>query len=155
MSATETQTDSKYLSIPWYDIAEKEIGVKEEPGSGNNPRVIEYHSATSLKSKKDATAWCAAFMCWVLMKAGYKHTKSAWARDYLKYGEKLSKPIKGCIMVFERNGKGGDSHVTLWSGKETETHYLCCGGNQGDQVKLSLYAKKDLLGCRWPVKENE
>lgn len=137
--------------MPWYKIANSEIGQTE----ANNPsRVVQYHSATDLdkSSRKASTPWCASFVCWCLYQAGYHNTNSAWARDYLGYGKALVKPEKGCILVFERNAPGGDSHVTFWTGEETATHLLCLGGNQDDMVKLKLYPKKDLLGARWPVR---
>lgn len=132
----------------WYQVAEKEIGVSE---TKNPKRVIEYHQATSLKAKDVKTPWCASFMSWVLAKSGLSSPMTAWARDFLKYGRKLDKPKKYCIMVFERGAPGGSSHVTLWTGEETGTHYECLGGNQGDAVNnSSLYLKSDLLGCCWP-----
>ena len=132
----------------WYQVAEKEIGVSE---TKNPKRVIEYHQATSLKAKDVKTPWCASFMSWVLAKSGLSSPMTAWARDFLKYGRKLDKPQKYCIMVFERGAPGGSSHVTLWTGEETGTHYKCLGGNQGDAVNnSSLYLKSDLLGCCWP-----
>lgn len=137
--------------MPWYRIANSEVGQTEK----NNPsRVIQYHQATNLDkgSRKASTPWCASFVCWCLKQAGYDHTGTAWARDYLKYGKALLRPEKGCILIFERNDPGGDSHVTFWTGEETPTHYLCLGGNQDDMVKLKQYPKYDLLGARWPVR---
>lgn len=133
---------------PWMRIAHMEIGVTE---AKNPKRVIEYHQATTLKAKDTATAWCSSFACWVLQKAGYKTTRSAWARDWLKYGE-LADLQEGCIVVMERNGPGGDSHVGFYTGKQTATHIELLSGNSGNSVCLKMYPKKDLLGTRWPIK---
>lgn len=137
---------------PWMDVAIQELGVREIPGDGNNPQILKYHSVTTLKAKQDSVSWCASFACWVLETAGYKSTKSAWARDFLKYGTKLEKPKKGCIMVFERGSPGGTSHVTFWTGKENSLGYECLGGNQSDMVNRQYYPKSQLLGCVWPIK---
>lgn len=134
--------------LPWMTIAEKEIGVNE---SKNPKRVIEYHQATDLKAKDVKTAWCSSFANWVLKQAGYKTTNSAWARDWLEYGEIADKQ-RGCIVVMERNGPGGDSHVGFYTGKETKTHIELLSGNSGNSVCLKLYAKKDILGFRWPTR---
>lgn len=138
--------------IPWYDVAEKELRVVEVPGIKHNPRIIEYHSITGYKGKTDEISWCASFVSWVLVKAGYKSLKTAWARDYEHYGPKLAKPVKGCIMLFERNGKGGDSHVSFYTGVETTTEYKVLGGNQSNQVCIKGYLKNDLIGAYMPKK---
>lgn len=133
---------------PWMRIAHMEIGVTE---AKNPKRVIEYHQATTLKAKDVSTPWCSAWLCWVLQQAGYKTTKSAWARDWLKYGE-IADLQEGCIVVMERNGPGGDSHVGFYTGKQTATHIELLSGNSSNSVCLKMYPKKDLLGTRWPIK---
>lgn len=53
------------------DIAEREVGVREDPKDSNTgPRIREYQRATDL----DGTgwAWCAAFQCWCIRE---------WLRD--------------------------------------------------------------------------
>lgn len=137
---------------PWMTIATKEIGIAEIPGAKHHPRIIEYHQATSLKAQNDETSWCAAFASWVLLQAGYKSPKTAWARDFEKYGQKIDSPKYGCLMGFERNGPGGDSHIAFYTGKEDEKYYYVLGGNQGNQTCVKGYLKKDLIYMRWPVK---
>ena len=151
-SPPPVQQEIPKVDVSWMQIAEKEIGVTEVPGVKHNPRVVEFHQATSLRAKDDEISWCAAFTCWVLQQAGYKSTKSAWARDFEKYGMRVSKPEYGCIMGFERNGPGGDSHVAFYTGREDQNYYYVLGGNQDNQVKVKGYAKKDLIYMRWPVK---
>lgn len=141
-------TNSASNYTPWMNIAEKELGVTE---SNNPKRVIEYHQATSLKAKDTATAWCSAYVCWVLEKAGYRTTKSAWARNWLTYGQ-IADMQRGAIVVFERNAPGGDSHVGFCTGKQTATHIEVLSGNSSNSVCIKMYPKSDLLGLRWPVK---
>lgn len=136
---------------PWMQIAEKEIGTSEKT-SGDNNRILEYFKATTLKANHDETPWCSAFANWVLKQAGYKRTKSAWARSWLDYGLPIAKPVYGCIAVYERNGAGGDSHVCFWAGTEKGDDW-CLGGNQMNMVKYQRQDKGKLLGYRWPVKE--
>lgn len=136
----------------WYEFALKEKGISE---SNNPDRVKWYHKHTKLEEKywKPEISWCASFMSAILFNSGYKSPKTSWARDFANYGLKLSKPVKFCIMGFERNDPGGDSHVTLWTGEETDSHYICLGGNQGNAVSIAKYPKKDFLYAVWPVKE--
>lgn len=132
---------------PWMDIAKKEIGIKEIPGSGNNPRVVEYHSATTLKATEDSVPWCSAFVSWCLEQAKIKSTKNAWARSYLQWGKKLDNPRYGCIVVFSRGENSG--HVAFFQA-ETESTIMVIGGNQNDSVCIKEYPKSRLLGYRWP-----
>lgn len=130
------------------ELIHKEIGVHEIPGPTENKRILEYHAATKLKAKSEKVAWCAAFASWALQEAGVvgsPHT--AWARDFLKFGHPLAEPVPGCIVVFERNGKGGDSHVTFFD-HEYKGLLYCLGGNQSDGVNISANGKSRVLGYR-------
>lgn len=142
----ETKGTVVQLIPQWYRIAEGELGVKEK-ANGDNGRILEYHSKTTLSAKTDATAWCSAFVCWCLEKAGVEHTRSAWARSYLSWGVALKKPRVGCVCVFSR-GDGG--HVGFYV-SETADDILVLGGNQSDSVCRAYYSKTRLLGYRWPT----
>jgi len=136
----------------WLLIAEGELGVKEIFGTKHNPKIIEYHSITTVKATDDETSWCASFTGWCLEKAGIKSTKSAAARSYLNWGKKLDKPEIGCIVVFKRGTSPTQGHVGFYVG-ETEKFIMVLGGNQSDSVRISNYPKSDFLDYRWP--ENE
>lgn len=135
------------MAPKWLHIALDEVGQKEVPGSGNNPRVIEYHSATTLHSKEDQVPWCAAFVSWCLEQSSTASTKSAWAKSYLNWGKKLDTPKVGCVVVFTRGTNSG--HVAFYLGEDAD-YVHCLGGNQSDQVCVSKYLKAHLLGYRWP-----
>ncbi len=130
-----------------YQIALKEIGQKEIPGSKENPRITEYHQATTLKSRTENTSWCAAFVSWCLLEAGLPSIKSAWARDWQKYGKALKKPVLGCLVGLERNGPGGDSHVCFFI-EEKNGIWYCLGGNQSDMVKISAFNPRGVIYLR-------
>lgn len=133
----------------WLTIAKKEIGVKEVAGEGNNARVLQYHAATKLKANADSVPWCSSFVSWCLQEAGYKSTRDAWARSYLQYGEKLSEPKYGCIVVFDRGNGNGHVGFHLY---EKDGLVFVVGGNQRDAVNISSYSKENVLGYVWPVK---
>lgn len=135
------------ITLPWMDIARKELGQSEINGSKHNPRIIEYHKATSLKSNSDEVAWCSSFVSWVLGKAGYKNTGSAWARSYLGYGTKLESPKEGCIVVFSRGSDSG--HVGFYLSHNLLTVSVL-GGNQDNKVCIKNYPRWRVLGYRWP-----
>jgi len=143
--------------FPWMAIAEKELGVNEIPGSGNNPRVLEYLQSTTnlnrIATSKDETPWCSAFVNWCLDQSGYDRTRNALARSWLTWGQPIAAPRRGCIVVFQREKKFG--HVGFYL-DETETHIKVLGGNQQNpetkifEVSEKYYPKSELLGYRIP-----
>lgn len=133
----------------WLEIAEKEIGVKEnsEPGK-DNPRIVEYHSTTTLKATNDETPWCSAFVNWCMAQAGIKGTRSAAARSWIDWGEVLATPREGCVVVMKR-GAPPSGHVGFFI--RYNDKYICVlGGNQSDQVKYSQFLRSDVIAFRWP-----
>jgi len=98
---------------PWMVVAfdEMDKGVDEVRGPESNPRIIEYHQATSLKANSDEVGWTFSFVNWVMKKTGYKGTNSASARSWLQWGVELEKPQPGCIAVFSRGNMPWAGHV--------------------------------------------
>ena len=143
--------------FPWMAIAEGELGVSEVPGSGNNPRVLEYFRSTNNLSRsaasRDETPWCSAFINWCLEQTGYERTKSALARSWLGWGQAIQTPRRGCIVVFQRAKTFG--HVGFYL-EETDTHIKVLGGNQQNletkifEVSEKYYPRSELLGYRIP-----
>jgi len=135
---------------PWMPLASSEVGVKEYPGNGENPRIVEYLRSTNLSapdSARDETPWCSAFANWCVEKSGYEGTDSAWARSWLNWGSAIAKPRHGCIAVLQRNVNNG--HVGFYLGA-TANGIRLLGGNQSNEVKVSTYKKSDVLGYRLP-----
>jgi uncharacterized protein (TIGR02594 family) len=135
--------------FPWLEIALAEQGVKEYPGDGDNPRIVEYLRSTTLEApmrNNDETAWCSAFVNWCIERAGYEGTDSAWAKSWLNWGKKIDKPRRGCVVIFTRVGGG---HVGFYMGA-TKTTITVLGGNQSDEVNQSSQSRANLLGYRLP-----
>jgi uncharacterized protein (TIGR02594 family) len=130
----------------WLTLAYEELGQKEIAGKPANPRIVEYLHATGLSesyASSDETAWCAAFVSWVMVQAGYQSLHSAWANAWQGYGEKLSHPAYGAVACFDR-------HVAFYIG-ETATHVRVLGGNQSNAVTEASFPKSRLVCYRWPV----
>ena len=106
----------------WYKIAQKEYisGVKAIANASHNKRILEYlKTTTNLPEEdrnKDETAWCSAFVNWVMKKSNCVGTNSARARSWEDWG-KSSEPEIGCIVVFQRYNKDdkGAGHVGFCS----------------------------------------
>ncbi len=138
-------TDSIYEKV--YETAFKEIGTSEVSGDGDNPRVVEYHKATSDGASPDSVPWCASFVSWVLEKNGIRSTRSKWARSYSTFGVKLDKPVKGCIVVLSRTSDPAKGHVGFYA-YETPGLIWLLGGNQGDKVSIAPYDNGRLISYR-------
>ena len=136
-------------------VAEQELGVKEIPGPKANLRIMEYEKHTNRGyTGSDEEAWCAKFANYVADTAGFKGTRSAAARSFLKWGKKLVKPIPGCIVVFDRKDANNPNaaHVTFFKYEEKAHGTIACvGGNQGNMVKQSSYEVEKILGFRSPI----
>ena len=132
----------------WMQIAYGELGVQEylEPGKSNK-RIELYQSTTQAKSMwNDSIPWCASFVNWVLKQAGIPGNGSAWARNFLHWGEPLKEYQYGCIVVFSRGKNAG--HVGFAVGKKPG-FIKVLGGNQDDKVCEKWYSTLRVLGYRW------
>lgn len=151
-----TAITGKSANAPWMKVAQQELGQSEIPGPKSNPRILEYHAATSLRIFTDETPWCSSFINWCLRKAGITGTHSAAAISWIHWGKKCD-ATAGAITIVQ-NAKAAGSSLTA-SGyhvgflmADTHSHYHLLGGNQKDQVKISPLPKSRwrLVGYRWP-----
>lgn len=143
----------------WLEIAEAETGVTEKRG-GENPRIIEYHASTTLKAREDEIPWCSSFVNWCMSKAGLKGTGSAAAISWAAWGDRITEPREGCVVVIRQRKKGADqatgsssgNHVAFFKKIENGRIFLL-GGNQGDSVKVSSFGlgSYDVIAYRWPT----
>lgn len=142
----------------WMIIAEQELGEKEIKG-GENPRIIQYHATTAFAAKEDEIAWCSSFVNWCMIQAGLKGTNSAAAISWASWGDRITEPREGCIVVIRQRKKGTDqatgsasgNHVAFFKKIENGRIFLL-GGNQSDSVKVSSFglASYDVIAYRWP-----
>lgn len=133
-----------YIKI--LNIALLEIGQKAKKGAETNPEILKYFTETgNAWVKNDETAWCSAFVNWVLYKAGMKGTNLLNARSFLSWGKVTEKPQLADIVVLWRDSK------TSWKGHvgfficEKEKDIMVLGGNQDGQVSIKGYDKNKVL----------
>lgn len=119
-------------------IARGELGVTEIPGAANNPRVVEYHQATSLKATNDETSWCSAFVNWTMQRAGVQGTNNAAARSWLQWGQAVPRDTAhvkpGDVIVFPRGNNPAQGHVAIVSEVLDGGRVRVVGGNQRGEV---------------------
>lgn len=138
----------------WYLHARAEFGVHEVAGAKFSPRILEYFKATTLGTahQSDETAWCSAFACWCMERAGLASPHRANARSWLNWGVPLKLPQFGCVAVLWRGTpQSAQGHVAFYVGERGGQVQLL-GGNQNNAVSLAWYPRARVLMWRWPTK---
>lgn len=133
----------------WIDEAKRHLGLREIAGRKHNPMILRMWQSIRAPFTDDETPWCAGFVGHCLEAVGIKSSRSAAARSYLNWGRKLTKPVVGCIVVFERGPRNG--HVGFLVGVQRNGNLMILGGNQGDEVNIKAFEKGRVLGYRWPT----
>ena len=145
----ENQESSTESSDDWMNIAKSLIGTNETPGNKNNPTIIQWAKDLGIINEynADSIPWCGLFVARVMSESGHDVIDSPlWALSWKNYGEKLSKPLYGSILVFKRTGGG---HVGFCVGYDDD-YYHVLGGNQSDSVSITRIEKARCVAIRWP-----
>jgi len=149
-------TETGQADAPWLSVAraEMEREVEEVAGSGDNPRILEYFTATSYVAGHDEAPWCSAFVNWCLRQSGFEGTGSAAARSWLAWGRGVDAPMPGCVVVLWRGSPdSSQGHVGFYQGPSSElpAHIDLLGGNQGNRVSIRAYPQERVLAYRMPA----
>ena len=139
------------------EIIFENYALKEMQGpEANTPEILGFFKEIGHKwVKTDETAWCAAFVNYVLKTAGFPYTGKLNARSFLELGEQVSvpKPLGSSnefvdLVVFWRGSPASwMGHVGFFI-KERGSLVYTLGGNQGNMVKISAYDRSRLLAYR-------
>jgi len=123
-------------------------GLKEIKG-GENPEIVNFaHELGYEWVWEDETPWCASFVMCCAKRCNYEFINTLHARDCLNVGEVVQKPVLGDLVIFWRNDpEGEEGHVGFFISEKGNYIYVY-SGNQGNQVKISLYKKSKVLGYR-------
>lgn len=132
------------------EIAGGYVGITEIHGAQHNPKIIAMaKKAGNEWVQDDETPWCAAFVGAVLHDAGIKGTMKLNARSYLDWGEEVTKPQPGDVVIFWRGTRDGwQGHVAFFVRFDEHGNIVVIGGNQNDAVSLKPYEVDRLLGYR-------
>jgi uncharacterized protein (TIGR02594 family) len=130
----------------------KWLNLHEAPGAADNPEILEWArqegGQIAKEFKHDEIPWCSLFANMVLTKVGIRGTKTLWALDWDKWGEKLSGPAVGAFAPMKRDGGG---HIAIVVGRDARNNLMCLGGNQSDSVSIIPFPAARPLSFRWPV----
>lgn len=146
--------------LPWMAFAEGELGQKEVPGSGDNPRILEYRKIAGIDLDGDDgdVPWCKVFVNAAFKWCGIPIAPNAMALsikgdpDFVK----LDGPAYGAVVAFWRGKpKSGTGHIGFYLGESANgSRIYVLGGNQGDQVKKAFFPASSisfgLTGYYWP-----
>lgn len=134
---------------PWLYVAQLDLGLKEIPGKATAPRIERMLRALRAWWSDDETPWCGVAVATWMREGGVDLIPQHWyrARAWLDWGQKLDKPVRGCVAILERGGAG---HVALVTGVDLQGRVLLLGGNQGNAVSINAFDASRVLGYRWP-----
>lgn len=133
----------------WLDEAQSFIGLREVKGQQHAAEILKFWKDIKRGGiKDDETPWCAAFVGAMLERAGVQSTRFESARSYETWGVKLAQPVRGCVVVFSRDGGG---HVGFVVGQDKAGNLLVLGGNQSDAVNVRAFPRSRVTAYRWPA----
>lgn len=138
----------------WLVRARRYVGQREIHGQRHNPLILRMWEAIKAPFRNDETPWCAGFVGWNLEEEDIISSRSASARSYERWGQKLYKPAIGAIVVFWRGSRNGWSgHVGFITGIDRDGNLQVLGGNQKDMVRVDTFSRERVLSYRWPPGE--
>lgn len=132
----------------WLVEARKYIGLSEFPGASHNSTILRWLDKLSAWWRDDETPWCGVFVAYC-MQASDIAVPKYWmrAKAWADWGSRLSAPVTGCVVVFERQGGG---HVGFVVGRTLTGNLMVLGGNQGDKVSIAAFDRSRVVGYYWP-----
>lgn len=139
------------------NIAQAEVGVREEPpGSNNGTRIAEYRTATA---GAGVGPWCSYFCSWVAAQAGvpvgpngqgegWVPNMERWGKDTGRWIDKASgiAPQAGDFVIFDRNGDGLTDHIGIVTGVRPDGGIETVEGNSSDAVSRRSYGAGEWTG---------
>jgi uncharacterized protein (TIGR02594 family) len=148
------QGDLFMSRTPWFDKAKEYVGLREIVGIKHAPLIVRMWSRIKMAGiKDDETPWCAAFVGSCLEEVGITSTRTGWALDYAKWGQKLDYPAVGAIAYKRRTNSAGKvigGHVAFVAGANKADRVMLLGGNQGNKVGIDPFVAGGIMGYRWP-----
>lgn len=140
-------------TVPWLAWLTSKIGEVEQSGAPATDFDNEVFTHTSY-GKLDGVmvAGCAATACAALEESGFVSPHNAAAESFRNYG--ISCDLKpGAVVGFNWEGKKGVhcDHVSFCDHIIDDKHVACLGGNQGHEVKVSIFSRANIDFVRWPV----
>lgn len=126
------------------DTADSMIGLEENK---DRNELKEF-----LKVDPVDTPWCAVFVNAVLAEHGIEGSENRkLAKSFLNWGEEVTLPKEGDIVVFPRGNLTWQGHVGFYSHsviRDGKEYYVILGGNQDNTVSYDYYPADEAIGIR-------
>ena len=143
----------------WISYARRQIGIRETPGTANEPRVMAMAKRAArwlgAAYAADSVPWCGLFVADCMAAAGFTPPRAfvglrakAWSGWGIACSVFATRPPLGAIAVFGREGGG---HVGFVVGAHSNGDLDILGGNQGDAVNIRRFPRARLIALRWPA----
>jgi uncharacterized protein (TIGR02594 family) len=151
------------MNITAYSLAQRYVGIKEIPGSEDNPAVMAMLKLDGDWPQNDEVPWCSAFTNWIAWHLRLPRSKSLRARSWLRVGVpvQLADARPGFDVVILKRGSGrqpgpdvidAPGHVGFYGGVQGNS-VLLLGGNQSNSVSIVGYPQSRILGVRRLLEE--
>jgi uncharacterized protein (TIGR02594 family) len=138
--------------VVWYEEAKRLLGLREGPGSRDNPNIIDWADQLGIDYDHDDIPWCGLFVAHCVGATLPEEPLPAnplGARNRAKFGDAAQEAL-GAILVFWRESpNSGKGHVGLYHGEDASAYHVL-GGNQSDSVSVTRVAKSRLVAIRRP-----
>lgn len=129
-----------------FRIAGEQIGMTE---GEQNEAIQDFLRTGGQNLNPKELNWCTAYVNASLGHAGMEGTDSLVARSFLNWGEEVTEPERGDIVVLSRGDPNGwQGHVGFFDGYGPDGKIRILGGNQKKGINLSHYDADKLLGFR-------
>lgn len=130
--------------------ASKYLGLEEIAGEEDNDKILQMFKYIGHDwVKSDEMAWCSCFINYLAQKLQLTSSGKLNARSWLKVGEDIQKPYPGDVVVLWRESVDSwKGHVGLFMGYNKAGNIFVLGGNQANEVNITLYNSSRLLGYR-------
>lgn len=138
--------------VPWMAEAKRRLGLNEVRDNGELRAWLKSDGASVGDPAK--IAWCGDFAetCIALTLPGEPLPANPYgARNWAKFGRRLTTPAYGAILVYWRGSRDGwEGHVNFYLGERGGALYGI-GGNQRNGVAEDWLDDDRLLDIRWPT----
>ena len=139
--AAETSSERIYRGHETRECADfrRRLAAAPDMSGGGGGLVEEARRWLGTNPTNRSSLWCAAFMNFVLQRAGHEGTGSNLAKSFASLGRRVSGPQVGAIAVMSRRGGG---HVGVVSGvDETGNPIIISGNSRGRKVAEHAYPR--------------